>query len=81
MRDPEQLRPLVKVGGALGLLLMVIGFFALPQPADAYRAPALLAFYGGLAFLFTSIVVWYRYVPPRPPPPEEAESPPEDEPS
>lgn len=73
MRDPEQLRRLVKIGGASGLLLMLIGFFALPQPADVYRAPALLAFYGGLALLLLSIIAWYRYVPPRPPVPEEPE--------
>jgi hypothetical protein len=73
MKDPEQLRWLVKISGALGLLLMLIGFFALPQRAEAYRAPALLAFYGGLALLLASIILWYRYVPPRPPAPEEPE--------
>jgi hypothetical protein len=73
MRALEQMRRLVRVSGALGLLLLLVGFLALPQPADAYRAPALLAFYGGLALLLTSIVLWYRYVPPRPPAPEEPE--------
>jgi len=73
MKDPEQLRRLLKISVAVGLLLMLIGFFTLPQPAEAYRAPALLAFYSGLALLLASIILWYRYVPPRPPAPEEPE--------
>ena len=54
-------------------ILAMLGFYALPQPAEAYRAPALLAFYGGLALLLASLFIWYRYVPPRPPAPEEPE--------
>jgi hypothetical protein len=79
MRSPEQWRRIVYVSGAVGLLLMVIGLVSLPQPAGAYRTPALLAFYGGCALVLAAILIWYRYVPPRPPAPEEPEEPASDD--
>jgi hypothetical protein len=74
MRSTEQWRRLVKVSGAAGLILIVLGYAALHQPTQAYRTPALLAFYGGFALLIASFVCWYRFVPPKPPAPEEPEA-------
>lgn len=70
-RSPEAWRRIVKVCGAVGLLLLIGGYIALHDAARTYRTAALLAFYGGFALMIASIVVWYRHVPPRPPAREE----------
>jgi hypothetical protein len=72
-RSPDAWRRLVKVCGAVGLLLTVAGYVGLHESYHSYRAPALLAFYSGFAFLIAALVFWYRHVPPRPPAPEEPE--------
>jgi hypothetical protein len=66
-RSPEAWRQIVRVCGGIGLLLAAGGYAALQEAAGAYRAAAMLAFYGGFTLVIAAIVLWYRYVPPRPP--------------
>jgi len=70
---PEAWRRIVTVSGAAGLILVFAGYIGLQQHSLAYRAPAALAFFGGLGLVIAAIVLWYRHVPPRPPAPEEHE--------
>jgi hypothetical protein len=72
---PDALRRIVTVSGLLGVLLMVVGYWAIQQQAAATRIPGLLGFYGGVVLVIAAIVVWYRHVPPRPRPSEEPEEP------
>jgi hypothetical protein len=72
-RSPEAWRRIVKVCGAVGLVLVAGGYVVLQDAARAYRTAGLLAFYGGFALVIAAIVGWYRHVPPRPPAREEVE--------
>ena len=72
-RSPEQWRRIVRVCGVVGLLLAMGGYAALQESGRAYQTWGALAFYSGFALVIAAIVLWYRYVPPRPPAPEEPE--------
>src|SRR5437899_5774212 len=72
-RSPETWRHIVRVCGAAGLLLAIAGYAMLQDAGRFYRAPSLLAFYGGFALIIAAILLWYRHVPPRPPAEEELE--------
>ena len=70
-RSPEAWRRIVRVCGAVGLLLTAGGYAGLQEATRAYHVAAVLAFYGCFALVIAAIVLWYRYVPPRPPAREE----------
>ena len=77
-RNPAAWRRIVTVCGVLGLALTIAGFITLEEKLHGYRTPGLLSFYGGFTLLIAAIVLWYRYVPPRPPALDEPEEVPED---
>jgi hypothetical protein len=72
-RSPDTWRRFFKVGAILGLMLMISGYTGLEYPGPSYRSAALVAFYGGIFLVTAAVVIWYRYVPPRPPALEEPE--------
>ncbi len=69
-RGPKGWRRIVAGCAGAGLALMIGGYWAISSLTPLYRPPALVAFYGGFALLVAAVVLWYRYVPPRPPEPE-----------
>lgn len=75
-RSPDAWRRLVTVSGAVGLLLVVLGYLALDEHTGAFNLLGRVAFFGGFALVIAAVVMWYRHVPPRRP---EPEGPPEDE--
>jgi hypothetical protein len=72
-RSPDAWRRIVAAFGVTGLVLVAIGYWALHEGPRDWHTQGLLAFYGGLALAIAAIVIWYRFVPPRPPAPEDPE--------
>ena len=72
-RSPEAWRRIVVICGVAGLILAGPGYWVFTYGPHAWHSPGLLAFYSGFALVIAAIVIWYRYVPPKPPAPEEPE--------